>query len=252
MKHEIENLIKTYVAAYPKKMMTQTVWKTPIFGTADAIDEEFNELKKSVRATHISPTELLSSAKSVIAFFLPFEDQVAQSNIKEYHASREWSIAYIETNALIADLSNHIMTYLQEAGYEASTIPATHNFDEETLMSDWSHRHVAEIAGVGKFGLNNMLITESGCAGRFGSVVTSMVLEPSDKIEEEFCLYLKDGRCGICIKKCPKYAFEEGYDRFKCYEILLENDAYHEDLGLVDVCGKCCVGLPCTYKNPCV
>lgn len=251
MKREIEKLIREYVAEYPNKKQTQTTWKTPIFGTANAKDERFEKLKISVRPTHVTPRELLENAESVIAYFLPFKESVSKSNINRYTVSEDWAIAYIETNQLIADLNTYIMAHISGNGYEASAIPATHNFDLETLMSDWSHRHIAEIAGVGKFGLNNMLITEQGCAGRVGSIVTSLPLESTKIKEEENCLYLKDGSCGICVRKCPKNVFEDGYDRFKCYELCLENDAYYEELSTTDVCGKCCVGLPCTYKNPC-
>lgn len=36
-------------------------------------------------------------------------------------------------------------------------------------MSEWSHRHAAYIAGLGIFGINNMLITNKGCVGRIPS-----------------------------------------------------------------------------------
>lgn len=251
MKKNLEKLVIEYVAAYSKMAETETTWRQPIFGTADAKNIEFLTLKKSVRETHVLPTDLLASAESIIAYFLPFDESVAKSNVEGYYASREWALAYIETNTLIADLNTYIIKHLQSLGYQATAIPATHNFDEVTLMSDWSHRHVAAFAGIGKFGLNNMLITESGCAGRIGTIITSLSLEPSQVSDEEKCLYYKNATCGVCVKKCPKDAFEKGYDRSKCYELLLENDAYHDALGLVDVCGKCCVALPCTYKNPC-
>lgn len=251
MKKELEKLIIDYVAAYPENKKTQTRWKRPIFGTADATHPQLLTLKKSVRQSHALPLDILGSAQSIIAYFLPFDESVAKSNRESYYASKEWASAYIETNTLIGALNAYIIEVLESKGYEAKAIPATHNFDEVTLMSDWSHRHLAAFAGIGKFGLNNMLITESGCAGRIGTIVSSVPLEPSPISAQENCLYYRDGSCGICIKKCPKEAFNEGYDRFKCYEILLENDSYHKDLGLVDVCGKCCVALPCTYKNPC-
>ena len=50
---------------------------------------------------------------------------------------------------------------------------ATHNFDEAKLVSYWSQKHVAYMAGLGKFGLHHMIITEKGCCGRLGSIVTN-------------------------------------------------------------------------------
>lgn len=251
MNKKIEALIVAYVAEYPRLKKTASKWKRPIVGVAKADNPKFESLKESVRATHLTPLELLQSGKSVITFFIAFDESVAASNKKGYFASREWAEAYIETNTLIGDLSQYLMDYLKTENYESATVAATHNFDEASLMSDWSHRHVAEITGIGKFGLNNMLITEQGCAGRVGSVVTAMPLEATEIAEGEHCLYFKDGTCGVCIKRCPVNAFENRFDRFKCHTLLLENDAYYDDLGLADVCGKCCSALPCSYRNPC-
>jgi hypothetical protein len=35
-----------------------------------------------------------------------------------------------------------------------------------------------------------MLITEKGCNGRFGSLITSAKLKPSEKPDYEYCLYI--------------------------------------------------------------
>ena len=142
---------------------------------------------------------------------------------------------------------------LSDKGYEAGLIAATNNFDKERLLSDWSHRHAAYIAGLGTFGINNMLITTKGCAGRIGSIVTNLKLQPTERPKEEFCLYKYNGSCKACVKRCIVDALSENsadFARFDCYDICLKNDDYHQDLGLTDVCGKCCVDLPCTAENP--
>jgi hypothetical protein len=55
----------------------------------------------------------------------------------------------------------------------------THNFNEEDLTAGWSHKSVAFVAGLGTFGVNRMLITPAGCAGRFGSMVISAEIPPT-------------------------------------------------------------------------
>ena len=57
------------------------------------------------------------------------------------------------------------------------------------------------LAGVGTFGINHMLITETGCCGRGGSVVTDMELDPTPMLQEELCLFRRDGSCGACAKR---------------------------------------------------
>jgi epoxyqueuosine reductase QueG len=251
MKKQISKLIKDYVENYQKENKVETVWREPIVKFASAKDEMFKKLKEVVNEDHLMPEDLLKEGETVVAFFIPFKKPIPDTNIKEYYSSRQWAYAYIETNTLIGELNNHIRNFLEEKGYQSALVPATHNFSKETLMSYWSHRHAAYIAGMGTFGINNMLITEAGVAGRVGTLVTDLKIEPDERIKTENCLYKYNGTCGICVKKCQYGALTyEGFDRHRCYEICMENDEYHNDLSLTDICGKCCVGLPCTYKNP--
>ncbi|HKL42652.1 MAG TPA: epoxyqueuosine reductase [Clostridia bacterium] len=251
MEKLITQLIESYVLEYGQKNAIFCQWKKPIVKFASTADEEFKKLKVSVSKDHLMPKDLIENSKTVITYFLPFDEKIAISNINGKKSSKEWSIAYIETNQLISDLNNYLKKYLEKMGYRSNTIPATHNFNEKTLKSQWSHRHVAEISGLGTFGLNNMLITEAGCCGRIGSIVSTIELTPSKKVNEENCLYKLDGSCGICVDRCSFEALTHtGFDRKRCYEICLINDAYHSDLGVTDVCGKCCVKVPCSFYNP--
>jgi epoxyqueuosine reductase QueG len=204
-----------------------------------------------VSPTHLLPNDLLPNARSVVAFFIPFERSVAKSNVEGMLASREWATAYIETNALISAINEHLRQRLEAEGYAVAVTPPTHNFDPQKLISDWSHRHIAYIAGLGRFGLNNMLITESGCCGRFGSFVTDAEIAADGRIAAEMCLYRHDGSCLRCVERCANGALtKDRFDRWKCYEMCLRNEAAFQEIGKADVCGKCLVGLPCSFTNP--
>ena len=182
---------------------------------------------------------------------MPFEDKISGSNIHGSLSSKEWAQAYIETNHLISVINDNLIVFLKNKGYHAAKLPEEKNIDYEKLKSVWSNRHVAYIAGVGKFGLNNMLITESGCCGRLGNIVTSLKIEPTKRKEEENCLYKHNNTCSICVDRCVNEAlFVDGFDRFKCFEMCKENDKIHGDIGIAEICGKCLVGLPCSLKNP--
>ena len=123
--------------------------------------------------------------------------------------------------------------------------------DEAKLISDWSHRHIAYIAGVGNFGLNNMLITDKGCCGRIGSFITSAKIAPDIRADVPACLYKYDGSCRKCVQRCVNEAlFENSFNRFKCYDMLLENVKELSSIGYADVCGKCLVAVPCSHINP--
>ncbi|SET09231.1 hypothetical protein SAMN05660297_01377 [Natronincola peptidivorans] len=251
MRETVEKYIKDFVKGYPDTKNTETRWLEPIIAYADAKNESFYQLKEVVTPSHGLPTDFLEDAKTVITYFLPFEEEVVESNIEGKESSRTWGVAYIETNQLIFDLNTYLHEKIQEMDFESTIIPATHNFDEDLLISEWSHRHVAYIAGLGKFGLNNMLITEKGCCGRVGSIVTNLEIPPTEVTEKEFCLYKAKGVCKLCVSGCVNGALQvEGYDRHKCYEMCLYNDKLSGDLGVTDVCGKCMVAVPCSFKNP--
>lgn len=251
MKIELEQKLKQFVVDYQTTHQTKSAWKEPLIAYASSLDPAFQTLKESVQNTHALPTDLLPGAKSVVVYFLPFANEISVSNIPGRLSSPEWALAYIVTNQLISDLNTYMKEELEAAGYPTNATPATHNFDPKTLLSDWSHRHVALIAGLGTFGLNNMLITEKGCCGRLGSFVTTLPLEPSPRIEKEYCLYKSRQICKKCVDRCVTGALQvDSFDRHLCYEICLENDRYHDQLGLTDVCGKCLVQLPCSFKNP--
>ncbi len=238
-------------------MLTETRWKEPLIGFASAEDSLFPKLKEWVRPSHALPQDLLESAKTVIAYFLPFEDWIEKENAKEgFYPSRSWAIAYLETNRLIHDLNEHLKDFFERAGHRMVYTPATHNYDASILLSDWSHRHIAYIAGLGRLGLNNLLITENGCSGRLGSFVTEASFSPTARPDQEFCLQRAGYRCPACVEKCVYGAlFVDRFDRHACNRHLLENDAHFSDLGIemketADVCGKCVVGLPCSTSNP--
>ena len=140
---------------------------------------------------------------------------------------------------------------MEAHGHKVAVVPPTHNFDEKILMSNWSHRHMAYVAGIGRFGHHNLLITEKGCTGRLGSFVVDVELTPTSTDHGEFCLHKAGFECLKCVERCQYNAlFAERYDRFACHTQCKLNDKYHKDLGLVEICGKCTAMVPCSTLNP--
>lgn len=251
MKELIVREICQYVARFQQQHDVVTAWGEPIVGFASAKDPLFVELKKVVVESHALPTDLLPEARTVIAYFLPFAKSVTVANIRDELSAPQWAQAYIDTNRLIASMAEHLITFL--AQHEATTvgIPATHNWIEDKLVANWSHRHIAYIAGLGRFGLNNMLITAKGCSGRIGSIVTSFEITPDSRPEDEACLYKYDGSCEKCVGRCVNESLEaQGFDRFKCYAQLMKNVEEYANLGYADVCGKCLAAVPCSHIDP--
>jgi epoxyqueuosine reductase QueG len=253
MQSEIIKTINSTISEYEEVNNLNNMWREPIIKIISAKNEKFRELKQIVSLEHSLPCDILPDAKSIISFFIPFNENIVKSNINGTIASKEWAQVYIKTNELIKIINDKIEELMEINGYKTGKIPATHNFNEKTLISNWSHRHIAFIAGIGTFGINNMLITKRGCCGRLGSIIINYELKnykDAGKVKEK-CLNKLNGSCGICQKRCIANAYKnKNFNKDICYKQCLENAKYHKETGHADVCGKCLVGLPCSIQEP--
>ncbi len=200
----------------------------------------------------MAPGDMLPGAVSVVAFFLPFTAELVRANAREPRAvAREWAIAYVETNALISSITHQLIQVMEGAGARAAAVPPTGVFDRRTLRSSWSHKSAAAIAGLGSFGVHHMLITDAGCAGRLGSLVTDVKLEVSSEAPRERCLHRANGSCLVCVRRCPEGALSasDEFDRARCWARCQEVAGGFRELGLAEVCGKCATG-PCALTSP--
>ena len=236
--------METYIRRCISGTVKGNLWRKPIIGFCSA--ESTEKLPKMVD-NHLTAEELLPTAKGVVAYFIPFTKRVIESNIHGKKPSKLWAYAYVKTNELIRKINCLLEKKLERRGFRCVTIEPTHNFDETTLTSRWSHKHVAYLAGVGTFGIHTMLITEKGCCGRLGSLVTTVELEGSP-IDDEFCLYKSGYNCLECVKRCFSKALGHKFDKRKCYNVLMENAEIYGFFA--DVCGKCACGVPCSSKRP--
>ncbi|MCL2068236.1 MAG: hypothetical protein FWG99_12335 [Treponema sp.] len=250
MYNEIVQAIKTTISENEEQIL---MWKEPIVEVISAENENLVTLKEMVSDEHLLPCDILPDAKSIVSYFVPFRENIVESNIDGELASKEWVSAYIKTNELLKKISESIEALLQKKRYKAGKAPAAHSYDKAKLISSWSHRHIAYIAGIGTFGMNNMLITKNGCCGRFGSIVTNYEFGSYKQTGRagEKCIEKSGGACGRCRKKCVVNAYEGGtFDRYKCYGQCRKNDEYHKTAGNATVCGKCLVDLPCSLREP--
>ena len=185
----LRELISTFVADHQTRSDVRDWWREPLLVTARA-DDRFNTLPEIAADDHLVPSDLLPDAETVIVFFLPFKASLGKENATGKFPCRNWGLAYEDTNRLIGLIAQKISDYLTDHGFKAAQTPATHNFDPEKLMARWSHKHLAYVSGLGRFGINAQMITPAGCAGRLGSLVTNAVIDDSPVVsEEELCLY---------------------------------------------------------------
>ena len=108
-------LAADFVAAEPDRIGTEGFWKAPLLVSAP-VDDRFDILPQVASDEHLHPRDLLPSAKSLIVFFIPFKRELVKENKTGDRPSRNWGLAYVQTNDLIHRLSREAEKLLTAAG----------------------------------------------------------------------------------------------------------------------------------------
>jgi len=150
------------------------------------------------------PRSIYPQARSVIVIGLPVTLVVLESSPSVYY--RE---LYKTVNALLDQYTYRLSNFLNDLGYPSAFVPRDGYSSIQALLKNpvafFSHRHAAYLAGLGSFGVNNMLLTpQYGPRVRFGSVFTTAEIPPDPLLEEELCV-----RCMRCVHMCPTRALDE-------------------------------------------
>jgi epoxyqueuosine reductase len=228
------------------------IFDEPLVGFASAEDPLFTELKKDtvIGAHHLTPKEWLPEAVSVVSYFLPFTLQVRKSNrTKDGLPSTEWLYGRVEGEAFNNAVRRFLAEKLIEAGCKAIVPCIDDRYKSKGYSSNWSERHVAYISGLGTFNLSKSIITEKGCAGRFGSIIIDKPLEYTKRPYTD--LYEYCNNCGACIRRCPVQAISKsGKEHLPCGKFL--NEITMKRFAPRYGCGKCQTSVPCEARIPIV
>jgi len=161
------------------------------------------------------PQDILPGANSVVSIALNALEGTFSTPV--FHV---YQLSYALLRNKTNEISYQLAKFLEENGYKSVMIPGTIPLDmieKKGLFGAFSHRHAAQAAGLGKIGMNQLLITEAfGPRVWLGTVITSAPLAPSPLLSKEPCLG-KD--CGKCLRACLPGALSlEGTDKKKCLE----------------------------------
>ena len=241
--------ITAYIVNRVKEADSEGFYREPLVGFSAADDPLYEQVVAKAGPPHLTPREVMPEVRSLVSFFIPFTEKVVKANRADrLEPAKEWVDSYAAANLLLDDLSLGLVALMEGQGIKAVSLVGRNSYDQEVLRAPWSHRSAAFVAGLGRFGLNNLLLTRVGGAGRYGTVFLGADVPATPRPDEEFCLALSGGKCDYCLTHCPAQALgpEFGrFDRFKCNNRLREVTPYAKSLGWdEDVCGKCDVG-PC-------
>jgi epoxyqueuosine reductase QueG len=226
-----------------------SIYSEPLFGFAQAGDPLFTKLKEPevIGPHHLLPTEWLPGAKTVLTYFLPFSSQVREANRIAGLPAKEWLYARIEGEVFNGIIKQALVEQIIKAGGKSIIPMFDPRFAIINRRSNWSERHAAFIAGLGTFGLSKSLLTAKGCAGRFGSIITTLEMPASQRPYQDIYQYCTF--CEACIPRCPSGAIKaEGKDTFVCSEYIdnVVKPKFTPRYG----CGKCQTAVPCEDSLP--
>ncbi len=171
------------------------------------------------------PADLLPKAQTVVTFGVRILDRVLEwpdllegspffpeSIRKEalhklFYLRSGYDIINDRLNDIALTLSNH----LEELGHASLFFHATYGHvtiagGMTQVPGMFSQRHAAVRAGLGEFGLNNVVVTERyGPRVRFNSVITTAPLAATPLLQRKVCPGLS---CGLCIEECGPSALQ--------------------------------------------
>ncbi len=252
IKKRIEEAVMSTADDYKKEKGLSDVFLDPIIGYASAKDPLFFTFNDRNWTLH--PKEIYRPGNTIIVHFLPFAPWVAESNRGGKTVSKEWTAAWDASIMFSAMINDAIKETLESLGRLASLANLPSDWCDEKDGPNWSHKLTAFAAGMGDFGIAGSFNTSAGSAGRFGSVITEYVIEPTgfcnesdgdllnaiaDKIEKSY-QFKPYGETRIVedkIHRCPAGAItSDGVDRSKCRAFCA---AQKQIVPSADVCGKC-------------
>ncbi|MGE5379275.1 MAG: 4Fe-4S binding protein [Candidatus Saccharibacteria bacterium] len=178
------------------------------------------------------PRNIYPESRSVIVIGLPIDLPVLETAPSIFYHE-----LYNTVNRLLDEDAYRIALMLNEMGHPSIFTPRDGYGSLRVLQEDplafFSHRHAAYLAGLGTFGINNMLLTPKyGPRIRLNSILTTAELPPDPIMKKELCV-----RCMRCAQACPAHALEEG--------------DYPHHLTRKDRCTDYNVGLADRHISPC-
>ena len=157
--------------------------------------------------------------------------------------AREYKQVYDKTNQHLNEITSHLAGKLQQAGFSALAVPASHTVDPDRLCGVFSNKLAAHLAGLGWIGKSCLLVTpQAGPRVRWATVLTDAPLAATGQAADQQC-----GDCRECVDACPAGAFtgrpfraaehrDMRYAARKCKSYVTQ---MKEKMGCHVLCGLC-------------
>jgi epoxyqueuosine reductase len=181
---------------------------------------------------------LLKDARTVIVFGRRLEHIMIKERDEE---SARYLSAISKTLKLIA---RKLVRFIFTKGFSSKILSDPVHMREDKGINI---KKLAEIAGLGQIGFNNLFLTpEYGPRILITAVVTDAQLEPDERNELPICLELKGISCKKCADACPQLAisFTGRFYEAKCRKQLDEDVELYQAYCCTFCVTSCPVGHP--------
>lgn len=211
------------------------------------------------------PKEILAECSSSIVVALRWSDPLVDG-LPELRAM--YSRMMIMMNNQMDQGLLRISHFLTKRGFLALPVHASDPYDLSALKGVLSHKHAAVQAGLGEFGLSNLLLTpQFGPRQRFGQILTDAELIPDKTLNANLCENTVSECHFACINICPKGVIPNDYESdhgvmktvvWQGVNIDKAGCSYYQDRGLPHMgrngytfrCGLCINACPVGSEIP--
>lgn len=254
LKARIYDAVKRGIKVYEEECGRETRFGEPLIAYANTSEPIFDMLYDNGFCKH--PRKVYNAARAIIVYFLPYTQDVVESNRQTDEPSEKWVQAYHDSTWAIMKVHASIQDELSRFGRLSSICNTPNDWNENKCLPEWNYKMAAYVAGMGEFGPAGCIMTEAGPAGRFGAILTDVNLAPdrdfgfnntesrggTPEMYEEFKTYMREAcyeaECSDeLIASCPGKAIsKQGIDRKACQDYC---KTVFEYVPTPDVCGKC-------------
>ncbi len=246
LKRKLEKEIRGAVEQFQEREDITCRFGEPVVGYVSVDDVRFDML--FARGFNGHPREIYRPGRTIILYYLPFEEDIVRANEESETPTEEWVRSYYESLWLAMAVNQTIRQVIVGQGRLISNLSNMVSWDDEHCREDWSYKFAAAIAGMGEMGPAGSFHMNGNYGGRVGGMITDgmyadkpQILEGAElqkALEKLIDPCLHEGPCSEeMIAVCPGGAITaDGIDRNKCSAYCR---TLNETTPVPEVCGKC-------------
>ena len=182
LKRKLEKEIRGAVEQFQEREDITCRFGEPVVGYVSVDDVRFDML--FARGFNGHPREIYRPGRSIILYYLPFEEGIVRANEESETPTEEWVRSYYESLWLAMAVNQTIRQVIVGQGRLISNLSNMVSWDDEHCREDWSYKFAAAIAGMGEMGPAGSFHMNGNYGGRVGGMITDGMYADKPQILE--------------------------------------------------------------------